>query len=429
MSLTPSVLVIADDLTGANAAAVLFARLGLRTRTLLLGSDHKRRDLDVDVVVITTGSRRLAPDNAAERARTALSAVEGCEPQLFIKRVDTTLRGPIGAELAVILAWLRSRRQGRVAALAVPAYPAARRTTVGGVHLLDGTPIALSSAVHDEATPLKSSRVAELVTAGTTLTTTELHGDILDRDDEALAGALAKALKAADVTVVDAVTDAHLNRLATAAARVRPRMGDIVVVDSGPFGASYCDALKITGPPRSPVLLVVGSLAEMTRLQVETVNRRSHAKISTIDEHLTPDELVHLALTGIDAGATVTGWHAVPQGVTADKTWATNVPSMLAAATRRTLVMRPVAGVFACGGEMAAAVLDALDARGLEVKTEVEPLVVAGRIIGGPWDRLPIVTKGGLVGNRNTITTSIGHIYGMHETLAPTTEASEVLHS
>jgi uncharacterized protein YgbK (DUF1537 family) len=91
--------------------------------------------------------------------------------------------------------------------------------------------------------------------------------------------------------------------------------------------------------------------------------------------------------------------------------------------------MRPVAGVFACGGEMAAAVLDALDARGLEVKTEVEPLVVAGRIIGGPWDRLPIVTKGGLVGNRNTITTSIGHIYGMHETLAPTTEASEVLHS
>jgi len=52
--------------------------------------------------------------------------------------------------------------------------------------------------------------------------------------------------------------------------------------------------------------------------------------------------------------------------------------------------------------------------------------VVAGRILGGPWDRLPIVTKGGLVGDDHAVTAAIGHLHSMHTTVIGTTEAPEV---
>ena len=423
-----SVLVIADDLTGANATAALFARLGLRTRTLAAGLGVSGSG--ADVTVVTTGSRRLPAGAAAGRVNGVLAAVGRHDPQLVVKRVDTTLRGPIGPELAAMLTWRRARRDGRVAALAVPAYPAAGRTTVGGIHLLHGTPLARSPAASDPATPVRGSRAAGLMTAGTALTSAELHLDVMDRDDESLARLLADALHSADVTVADAATDADLDRLAAAAARVRPDFADIVAVDSGPFAAAYCDALGITArTPRSPVLVVVGSPAETTRRQLETAKRGTGARLHLAAEHLSSGELAAAVLDAIDGCAPVTGWHVPSPAGHADRAWAEQVPAWLAAATRQVLAERPVAGLLASGGEVAAAVLDALGARGLDVMNEVQPLVVAGRIIGGPWDRLPVVTKGGLVGDDNAITASIGHLHGMHEALVGTTEAREVLSS
>ena len=425
------VLVVADDLTGANATAALFVRLGLRTRTLAAGSGHGHVGPGADVVVVTTGSRRLAPEAAADRVRGVLAALGGGEPQLLVKRVDSTLRGPIGAELEVMLTHRRSQRPGRVAAaLAVPAYPAAGRTTVGGIHLLDGVPLARGPAGRDPVTPVTSSRAAALLVAGTTLTATELHLDILDRDDHAVAEALAVALGSADVTVADAATDADLARLAAAAALLRPQVGDIVTVDSGPFGAAYCDALGITAQAsRTPVLVVIGSPAETTRLQLRAASRSIGAHIDVVAGHFSSGEVAARAVDAIDAGAAVVGWQVPRPQLGTGRAWPEQVPSWLAGATRQVLAARPVAGVFACGGEVAAAVLDALEARGVDVRAEVQPLVVAGRIIGGPWDRLPIVTKGGLVGDGNAITASIGHLHSMHETLVGTTEALEVLRS
>jgi uncharacterized protein YgbK (DUF1537 family) len=423
-----SVLVVADDLTGANATGALFARLGLRTRTLAAGSGQPGPGPGTDVTVVTTGTRRLPPATAAARVRAVLTAMAGHDPELLVKRVDTTLRGPVAAELAVMLAHLRSRRQGRVAALAVPAYPAAGRTTVGGIHLVGGVPLARSPAAADPVTPVTTSRVAELLTAGTPLTAAEVHLDVLDRGDQAVTQALASALATADVTVADAAADTDLARLATAAAAARPALAGILVVDSGPFGAAYCDALGITArAARSPVLVVVGSPAATTRRQVEAAKRGRGVAISLVDEHLSADEAAALAIAAIDAGAAVAGWHVPGPQPHPDLAWARQVPSLLATATQQVLAARPVGGVLACGGEVAAAVLGALGAQALDVTTEVQPLVVAGRVIGGPWDRLPIVTKGGLVGGDDAIIASAGHLHGMRETLVGTTEAPEAL--
>ena len=51
---------------------------------------------------------------------------------------------------------------------------------------------------------------------------------------------------------------------------------------------------------------------------------------------------------------------------------------------------------------MTTAILEEMEAHGLEVEDEVVPLAVAGRVVGGRWSGLPVITKGGLVGDVDT---------------------------
>ncbi|HCA88538.1 MAG TPA: Hrp-dependent type III effector protein, partial [Streptomyces sp.] len=101
MSDRAAVLVLADDLTGANATAAGFARAGLRSVTV--GADQ---DLDVlaglairfDAVVVSTDSRHCPPAEAARRVGEAIR--RGRPAALVSNRVDSTLRGNPGATTA-----------------------------------------------------------------------------------------------------------------------------------------------------------------------------------------------------------------------------------------------------------------------------------------------------------------------------------------
>jgi uncharacterized protein YgbK (DUF1537 family) len=59
---------------------------------------------------------------------------------------------------------------------------------------------------------------------------------------------------------------------------------------------------------------------------------------------------------------------------------------------------------------MAAAVIEVLGATGVDVETEIQPLMVAGRLSTGPWAGLPIVTKGGLVGDGGAVPAAVGQL-------------------
>ena len=77
---------------------------------------------------------------------------------------------------------------------------------------------------------------------------------------------------------------------------------------------------------------------------------------------------------------------------------------------RRNLEEHPVDGIFTTGGDVTAALLAELGSHGLEISDEVVPLAVAGTVVGGPWDGLPVVTKGGLVGDADTTVACLDHL-------------------
>ena len=138
-------LLIADDLTGACDAAVHFARRGYRTHVRL--DSHGE---EVGVLAISAESRHL---NAAELRRVMDELAQRlpiAQARILFKKIDSTLRGNVGAEIAAALTAF-----GCEAAVITPAFPAMGRTVeegylrVGAAEAVDlAARLALEPSVH-----------------------------------------------------------------------------------------------------------------------------------------------------------------------------------------------------------------------------------------------------------------------------------------
>lgn len=67
-------------------------------------------------------------------------------------------------------------------------------------------------------------------------------------------------------------------------------------------------------------------------------------------------------------------------------------------------------GVYCSGGDITVALLARLKASGIEIRDEVLPLAVYGRIQGGEKPELRIVTKGGMIGGDDAIALCLNKI-------------------
>ena len=116
-----SILIIADDLSGAADCAIGFACAGMQTVVTL---DPLHDKADAQVIAADTDTRRLSPAQAAERTVAAYKALQRPGQRLY-KKIDSTLRGNWAAEVAALqpLAGL---------AIVAPAFPATGRTLRGG---------------------------------------------------------------------------------------------------------------------------------------------------------------------------------------------------------------------------------------------------------------------------------------------------------
>lgn len=406
----PRVLVIGDDLTGSNATGARFARAGLRTISVS-GVDRLACAKDADVLVINAATRHLGAETARALVREAAKAVSPVE--LLSKRVDTTLRGNVGAEVDALLDTVEPGTR----ALVVPAFPDAGRTTVGGLHLVDGAPLAETSAARDPLTPVEFSRVAAVLRRGTDRQIVELPLDVVESGSRAVADRLMST--EAPLVVCDATSNAHLGTIAEAAALLHVEHATRwVSVDSGPFAVVLATALGI-GPgehPLPPVLAVVGSITESTREQVVELEQLSRARfvdvtVSGLDAREIADRVAEL----VRSGARVVGMRTWVPGTEerVDRATAARIPGVLAEAAAFLLSEHALGGLYATGGDIADAVTGALGSDGFAIETEVLPLAVAGRLVGGPHDGLPFATKGGLIGDRGAAVSCVEHLIGV----------------
>ena len=410
------VLVIGDDLTGSNATGALYARLGLSAVTVS-STDQARRYLDrVDVLVVNTDSRHQTPERAYAAVRAA--TVAAGEVPLVVKRVDTTLRGNPGRELDAVLDALTAgsiAASPRVRVLAVPAFPDAGRVTIGGLHLVDGVPLARTAVAHDPFNPVRHSRVAAVLAEQSARSAAEVALDLVERGPEAVAEALRAC--PADIVVCDATGNTHLRTIAAAAVRVATQDAlRWIALDSGPFGAALAAELGIRPKGAAParILAIVGSSTERTHEQLARVEAVMGAPWAQLDP-AAPDPATVLAGLRATAarGAALLGVRVAPEArpLQAPRAeTAARILRCLSEVARAAVAEFAPGGLYASGGDVATAVTAALGADGFGIETEVLPLAIAGHLVGGPHDGLLFATKGGLIGGPDAALACLEHL-------------------
>lgn len=154
------VVIIADDLTGANATSVLLVREGFKAVTFLnLDKYNSEEYKDLNVVSISTDSRGVEADLAYERVKDVVDFFKDEKVRLFSKRIDSTLRGNIGVEISAILDTLNDD----TLAIVVPSFPTSGRVCIGGYLMVNQVPLEKTDVAKDPKTPIYTSSVVKLI--------------------------------------------------------------------------------------------------------------------------------------------------------------------------------------------------------------------------------------------------------------------------
>jgi uncharacterized protein YgbK (DUF1537 family) len=208
---------------------------------------------------------------------------------VIYKKIDSTLRGNISAELNALISAL----PGRTLVLA-PAFPHAGRITRDGRCLVGGIPVHETEFGRDQLSPVRSALIADVLPTGAA---------VVSCDARELGAALRNRSRGAAI-VVDAESNDDLDEIAR---NCLPHLDALILVGSaglagalarasarrastgaraarGPGGAPHArwDHSITEAAPR-PVLGLVGSLSERSRRQAAVLAERTNVMIEVAD--------------------------------------------------------------------------------------------------------------------------------------------------
>ncbi|MBO2464338.1 four-carbon acid sugar kinase family protein [Actinomadura violacea] len=357
-------VIVADDLTGAADSVVAFAGAAVAL-------DPENAWPDACVVAADTDSRYAPPEVARARVRAAVRRAERAGARV-VKKIDSTLRGHVAAEVAAAAEALGARL-----VVVAPAFPATGRTTLGGVVHVDGRPLPERRHGGDVAALLGEAGMRVR-----TMGLAQLREPGLD----------ARFAQTGGVIVCDGETDADLDAVAAAVPE------GALLVGSGGVTAALAGRARAPRAVRAksgPSLVVVGSYSDLARSQRLALIEAGWTPVTLRPDGPGPDEAGKAVRDALTRGDVVL---SVDPDAPVDRSRAFATARALAQAAA---AAAPDAAVLAAtGGETARAVLAALGASELRPVGEPEPGVVASRVPG--TDAL-FVTKAGAFGDRETL--------------------------
>jgi uncharacterized protein YgbK (DUF1537 family) len=350
---------LADDLSGALDAAAAFHHAGRRVKIVLTAADWITTG--DEVVGVTTETRNCAAPDAAEIVARALAHGRAQGARLVYKKIDSTLRGPVAAEIAALAAALPAAR-----ILFCPANPTVGRTVREGVLLVHGVPVDETEFARDPVSPVRESNLRRLL------------GDAVG----------------AKLVVADAESDSDL---AAAVAHMAALDQPWVAVGSGALARPVA-ALGIRPPQlrtaggaiasAGPVLMLGGSAHAGNRAQAAWLARERGVPLHTL--HLSDPEL--LVAAAIESLQTHGGASILVEERRHDSA---EVLRILTTVAVRILVATKTDRLFATGGETAFALCGALGISTLAFQDEIEPGLALARAGSGLHPMLLAVKPGG----------------------------------
>lgn len=423
----PKILVLADDLTGANDTASAIHNLGIDTFTVIGVDCEKPESIAADCISVNTNSRNKPSRFAADAIHSAVSKYRSSRTVLVSKRIDSTLRGNLGSECDAVLDCM----PGNAIAAIVPAFPKAGRVFLNGEVLVYGTPVSQTAVARDPVWPITVSSPEILFTRQSKRSSSRIPLESVRRGKDEIISQCSKAVEnGCTYLFFEAETEEDISLIADGVVSLgRP----FVAVDPGSFTAAAA-ARMLSLPPQN-VLAVVGSINDITKAQVryliahETVScavldvsrlleseQQYEAEITRASDELIGvqhDNRIKLLLLSSVLG------HVVKPPVNSMKNSFANprppediLTAAIASAARRVLDhCEDIAGLFTCGGDVTLSLCREIGATGMRMIKEVLPLAILGELTDGSGRTYRIVTKGGMIGEDSGMLVCINHLF------------------
>lgn len=423
-------VIIADDLTGANATCSMIKRTGLQTASLM-ALEENRIPKDIDVLAASTDSRALTPTQAYDRVREATRILKSKDILVYNKRTDSTLRGNLGPEINAVLDELG---EGKIA-IAVPAYPDTGRIVFNGEMLVGGVLLKHSDAGRDTKAPVDSSNVEYLFGKNFKGKVKSIFLEEIAKGVEHIVEIIKKEKEeGTKLLIFDSITNGDISAISEA---VIASGVNYIAVDPGPFTLDMIRGTLDQGNQMTKVLMTVGSVTDITIEQLQSLIAGYHLYIvnvnakDLIDSDKREQEMeraIHLAKEGMAkvdneivlvTTTPLYGEEKLNLQVISQKNEISVDDASLMISTGLAKISKEVAlassslaGVFSSGGDITVALCQELGSVGVEIKEEVIPLAAYGRLIGGEIDGLRIISKGGMVGDRDTMKLCVERLRG-----------------
>lgn len=419
------VFVVADDFTGANDAGVGLAQHGARV-SVVFDVNKLHADLLGDAVVINTDSRAACDYVASQRTAEAVAAWQAAGGQgWIIKKIDSTLRGNLGAEVAAALS-----AAGVPIALIAAASPTLGRVTRHGEVWVNRRLLTDTEFASDPKTPVSSASIAARLAEQTTLPVAELH-----LDDVRQANLAHRLQQLADegvrLIILDSDVQDDLTRIVDAARALPFRP---LLVGSAGLSDALANTQNFTRKTAWPLLAVVGSMSDITQKQIAVARLRSDVSLVDIDintlfsSHSTTamasqcEEAVAALMNGhhciirtchndhqrfeIDARCQHLGLSRQQLGETISHYLGELTRSIVQAlngSSADNANLRWLGGLYLSGGDIAIAVATALGATGFQIKGQIASCVPWGYLLNSVVGTTPVMTKAGGFGNETTL--------------------------
>lgn len=409
------IIIIADDLTGANDSAAQLRQCGL-SAFVTIYPFKTALNSDCDVLVLDTESRDLPADKARAAVKQACDYIQSkIDGVIIFKKVDSTLRGHVGSELETLMRCLHIP-----AAVFAPAFPESGRTTVQGRQLLHGQPLEHTELAHIPKSPITTSYIPDILQCGTQLKTQVLPDD---------STAETAGNPNADVLIVNARTPADLDRAAAYAGRLMPCVlagsaGLARALTRSQLLGSLTAAPALKLPQVSRLLVLSGSISAVSQEQCRVLLERTHCPVFKLkpagaltDPRTEAQRLAALIKQeAADAPCVLISGALTPEDVSACRACAQEKQIEFFTAGERCAqtmgaLMQVLAydfdGYVMTGGDTAVHACRAADADVLELTCELENGIAVCTIAAGPLKGRVLVSKAGAFGTAETFL----HIY------------------
>ncbi|MFC9542828.1 four-carbon acid sugar kinase family protein [Lysinibacillus sp. NPDC056959] len=424
--------VIADDLTGANATGVCLKKNAFRSATVVFGAEIPKNS-SLNALCVDTDSRYVQPQMAMQRVLHVQKQLDMWGADVIAKRIDSTVRGNLGSEIDALL----DSKVNRIA-IVTATYPDSGRVVTGGYLLVDGIPVEKTDVAKDPMNPITNSYVPSILQKQSHHRVTHITLSYVLQGQLALREQLTQHIEEGSrIIVVDAISNEDIYVIAEAMATIQHF--DLMPVDPGPLTAAYGYVKTAQTVKNDKIMATVGSITSLTGRQLQYVidkrnvkpvyvNPRQLASVSSSwDEEIArataealekiSSEDVLIITTYSPRSEKLDLYKLAKEQNVQEEILAKRITEGLAIVTNQVVQHAKsfISGSFSSGGDVTAAICAISGAEAIQLYDEVLPRAAFGRFIGGTFDGIPVVTKGGTVGDKHSIDECIKYLMNNKE--------------